>query len=251
MTNEPERPMPGIVEFPVRLNRYISACGASSRRKADRLIVEGRVTVDGAVEKSLGRVLTAPAAVCVDGEPISQARPVCIVMNKPRGVLSAVGDARERTVIDLLPEFYRPLGLFPVGRLDKESEGLIILTNDGVLAHDIMHPSKEVRRIYLVWMRRDLSEAEIEKWRAGFDIDGRFTKPLEVERGEFARSFSVVLGEGYKREIRLMAAELGNRVSRLKRIGIGRLFLKNLPVGTFCEYNCLVVRDMIAHGGEV
>ena len=239
--------------FPIRLNRYISACGVASRRKADELIAAGRVSVDGATECSLGRVLEGPSAVCVDGREISAARLVYIAMNKPRGVVSAVSDARERTVMDLLPEFYRPLGLFPVGRLDKESEGLIVLTNDGVFAQEILHPSKGVRRTYLVWLKYDLPAEKLEMWRRGLDIEGRMMKPLDVqlEPTGGGRLWRVALGEGHKREIRLMAIALENRVARLRRIGIGGLLLKKLPVGTFCEYNCSEIRDMIEHGGAV
>ena len=247
-----ERGNPGI-EYPIRLNRYISACGLASRRKADELISSGRVTVDGAEERALGCVLEAPATVCVDGREISAARSVYIVMNKPRGIVSAVSDARDRTVLDLLPDFYRPLGLFPVGRLDKESEGLIILTNDGIFAQDILHPSKGVHRTYLVWLKYDLPPERLAAWRAGLEIEGRLMKPLDVriEDAGGGRLCRVVLGEGYKREIRLMVIALGNRVARLRRIGIGGLLLKKLPVGSFCEYNYSGVRSMIDRGGEV
>lgn len=252
LMTEPAREKPGI-SFPIRLNRYISACGVASRRKADELIAAGRVSVDGVTECSLGRVLEGASVVCVDGLEISAARLAYIVMNKPRGIVSAASDARERTVLDLLPEFYRPLGLFPVGRLDKESEGLIVLTNDGIFAQDILHPSKGVRRTYLVWLKYDLPDEKLAIWRRGLDIEGRLMKPLDVqpEPAGGGRLWRVALGEGYKREIRLMAIALGNRVARLRRIGIGGLFLKKLPVGTFCEYNCSEIRDMIEHGGVV
>ena len=242
------------IPYPIRLNRYIASCGIAARRKADDLIASGRVTVDGAVETSLGRVLHAPAAVCVDGAEIGVARPVYIVMNKPRGVLSAVSDERERTVVDLLPDFYRSLGVFPVGRLDRESEGLILLTNDGMFAQDLIHPSKGVRRTYLVQLRYEMSEKRVSEWRGGVMIDGRLCKPLEVtcETGDTTgRRYRVVLGEGFKREIRLMAHALGNRVVRLQRIAIGELFLKKLPVGAFCEYNCSEIANMISRGGQV
>ncbi len=242
------------VSYPIRLNRYIASCGIAARRKADDLIASGRVTVDGAVETSLGRVLHAPSVVCVDGREIGAVRPVYIAMNKPRGVLSAVSDERERTVVDLLPVFYRSLGVFPVGRLDRESEGLILLTNDGMFAQELIHPSKGVPRTYLVQLRYEMSETRVSEWRSGVIINDRLCKPLEVTRDaddSTARRYRVVLGEGFKREIRLMAHTLGNKVVRLQRIAIGRLFLKKLPLGAFCEYNYKEILNMISRGGQV
>ena len=244
---------PGI-EYPIRLNRYIALCGAAARRKADVLIAEGRVTVDGALETALGRVLAAPAVVCVDGAAIAPARAVYMVMNKPRGILSAVSDTRGRTLLDILPDFYRPLGLFPVGRLDKESEGLIILTNDGVFAQNLIHPSSGVKRTYLVYLRYNLDENRVKEWERGVMIGERFAKPLEVHPAEgdtSGRRFVVVLAEGFKREIRLMVHALDNRVVRLQRTGIGGLSLRKLPLGAYNELSLADLQDMISHGGEV
>lgn len=247
-------PAIAAIAYPIRLNRYIAACGVAARRKADELIAAGRVSVDGAVETTAGRILEAPADVCVDGNPVGLVRPVYMAINKPRGVLSAVSDTREETVLDLLPDFYRPLRLFPVGRLDKQSEGLMILTNDGKFAQEVIHPSAGIRRTYYVSVRYEFSENQVVEWRKGVTIDGRTVRPLEVVRLDAdmsGRRFQVVLGEGFKREIRLMVSALGNRVVRLQRVGIGGLFLKKLPLGGFCEYNCEEMKKMISIGGEV
>ncbi|MDR3331003.1 MAG: rRNA pseudouridine synthase [Synergistaceae bacterium] len=241
-------------EFPMRLNRYIALCGVAARRKAEVLIASGRVTVGGAVETSVGRVLDGSSEVCVDGRAIAPVRSVYIVMNKPAGILSAASDARERTVLDLLPKFYRPLGLFPVGRLDKESEGLIILTNDGGFAQEIIHPSAGVPRTYMVLLKAPMDEAVAERWRDGIVVDGRLLKPLDVtsaDGGTQSRRWRIVLGDGLKREIRVMAEALGNKVINLRRVGIGKLFLKKLPDGAFCEYNHHEINNMISCGGEV
>jgi 23S rRNA pseudouridine2605 synthase len=243
----------GEIRFPARLNRYIASCGVSSRRKADELISAGRVTVDGLPEESLGRVLTGGERVCVDGRDISPARHVYIVMNKPRGIISASSDSRCETVLDLLPEHYRALRVFPVGRLDKESEGLIILTNDGLFAQEIIHPSSEVSRSYSVTLRRDLDSDGVNEWRDGVVIEGRPARPLDVSPldGVPGKRFLVVLGEGFKREIRLMASALGNRVDRLKRTGIGNLCIEKLPAGAYNEYNCNELKKMIYEGGKI
>jgi 23S rRNA pseudouridine2605 synthase len=241
------------VSFPMRLNRYIALCGAASRRKAESLIAEGRVAVDGSIEESPGRVLEGGEEVSVDGQAIGIAHPVYLVMNKPRGVLSAVSDDRGKTVIDLLPEFYRHIGLFPAGRLDLDSEGLIILTNDGKFSQDIIHPSSGVKKTYIVFLRRVLARKEMMEWARGVIIGGRLVVPLDISpegTGE-GKVFRVILGEGFKREIRLMARAVGNSVVRLKRIGIGGLFLKKLPSGMFREYNYSDLRNMISNGGEI
>jgi 23S rRNA pseudouridine2605 synthase len=245
---------PDRLSFPMRLNRYMAVCGISSRRKADEMISSGRVMVGGIVESSLGRTLSGAEEVLVDGRPISAARPAYIVMNKPRGVLSAVTDSRGKTVVDLLPGSLRGLGLFPAGRLDMDSEGLIILTNDGQFAQRIIHPSSRVRKTYIVFLKEVMDRKGMMEWTRGVMIDGKLAVPLEISPargGDDGRRWRIVLGEGFKREIRLMARAAGNRVLRLKRIGIGGLFLKKLPSGMFCEYNYLNLWKMISNGGEI
>lgn len=242
------------ITYPIRLNRYLAACGLASRRKADGLIASGRVTVNGEAEGSLGRVLAEPCDVRVDGEPACLSRSVYLVMNKPRGVLSAASDSRGETVLDLLPPLYRCLRPFPVGRLDKESEGLLILTNDGQFAQDLIHPSKGVRRTYMVYLRYPLDEKKMKEWQRGVIINERLAKPLEVSRMDpdaEGGAFKVVLGEGFKREIRLMALALGNRVTRLRRVGIGEMSLGKLPLGAFNEFSREEICKMLSSGGEV
>jgi 23S rRNA pseudouridine2605 synthase len=244
---------PGRAAFPIRLNRYLALCAAASRRSADELIISGRVTVNGKVETSPGKTVSEGDDVRANGKPLEITPPVYIVMNKPRGVLSAARDAREKTVLDLLPEHYRALGLFPAGRLDLDSEGLIILTNDGQFAQSIVHPSSRVKKTYLVLLRDILEEKKMNEWTKGVIIDGRLAVPSELSREtpSDGRRWRIVLGEGFKREIRLMAEVLGNKVIRLKRIGIGGMFLKKLPSGMFYEYNYGNLSDMISNGGEI
>ena len=241
--------------FPIRLNRYLAMCGIASRRKADELIAAGRVRINGNQVTTPGKAVNAGERVFVDGREAVYADPIYIAMNKPRGVVSAVSDERERTVIDLLPERYRGMGIFPAGRLDMDSEGLVILTNDGKFANEVTHPSYLVEKTYLVLFRDVLDEKQMNDLARGVIINGKLVVPVELSPDEKKRTngkrWRIVLGEGIKREIRLMAESVGNKVIRLKRIGIGRMFLNKLPSGAFCEYNYDELLNMISNGGEV
>ncbi|MCE5201932.1 MAG: rRNA pseudouridine synthase [Synergistaceae bacterium] len=220
----------------IRLNRYLALCGAGARRKVEEYITAGRVVINGETVTELGRQVTEGDTVTFDGVEMCPVRQTYLIFNKPRGILSAVGDSRDRTVIDILPPSFDPLHLFPVGRLDRDSEGLMILTNDGMFAQELIHPSKGITKTYEVELRKPLDEPLLIQWIKGVEAEGHFLKPLSVRR--LARSpmqccFEVVLGEGIKREIRLMARALGNDVRNLMRRRIGKLELKKLPAGEY------------------
>lgn len=220
----------------IRLNRYLALCGAGARRKVEEFITAGRVRINGEVVGEPGRQVADSDIVELDGKTLAMVTPTYLILNKPAGVVSAVEDSRERTVIDILPPSMDPLRLFPVGRLDRDSEGLIILTNDGIFSQELIHPSAGIPKTYEVELRQALAEELLVKWRTGLDVDGRLLRPLAVRRLDKApkgRCFEVVLGEGIKREIRLMARELGNDVRRLMRRKIGELELRDLPAGEF------------------
>lgn len=220
----------------IRLNRYIALCGLCSRRDADKMIEGGRVEVNGKKVSEFGFRVGEEDAVSVDGVEISPAKETYLILNKPRGVLCAVSDIREKTVIDILPDCYAGLGLFPVGRLDKESEGLIIITNDGIFSQELIHPSKGYNKTYEVKLRTRPTEAQLSQWRSGVEAGGRILKPLSVRPMDVRPKglwFEVVLAEGIKREIRLMARALGNDVSLLYRSRIGKLELRRLKSGEF------------------
>lgn len=233
-----------------RLNKYIASCGVSSRRGADEMIAAGHVRVDGEVVTSPGMTLNGGEVVELMGRRITPTARAYLAMNKARGILSAVRDARERTVIDVLPARFRGLGLFPVGRLDKDSEGLIIITNDGDFAQRILHPSNGVTRTYSVELASRMGDAEIARWMRGVETEYGISTPISIKRIG-ARSLEIVLGEGFKREIRLSARELGDRVVRLKRIAIGKFLLEKLPTGAFCEYNLNEISRVVFDGGMV
>lgn len=220
----------------VRLNRYMALCGAGARRKVEDYITAGRVTINGVVVTEPGRQVAQGDSVTMDGEILSPVTETYLIFNKPKGILSAVEDSREQTVIDILPPELDRLRLFPVGRLDRDSEGLMILTNDGMFAQDLIHPSKGITKTYEVELRKPMEEPLLIEWAKGVRAEGVFLKPIAVRR--LARSplqcwFEVVLGEGVKREIRIMARALDNDVRRLMRRKIGKLELKDLKAGEF------------------
>lgn len=223
-------------EESIRLNRYLAMCGAGARRKVEEFITAGRVTINGQTVTEPGRQVCENDAVTLDGRPVSPVEETYLIFNKPAGILSAVEDSRERTVIDILPPAMDRLRLFPVGRLDRDSEGLLILTNDGMFSQELIHPSNGFTKTYDVELRKPLDEPKLIQWAKGVEAEGHFLKPISVRR--LAKSpmqccFEVVLGEGIKREIRLMARALDNDVRSLRRRKIGKLTLKELEPGKF------------------
>lgn len=220
----------------IRLNRYLALCGVGARRKVEEFIVSGRVKINGEVVTEPGRQVAGSDLVEFDGRALTRVMPAYIIYNKPAGILSAVEDSRERTIIDALPPSLDSLRLFPVGRLDRDSEGLIILTNDGMFSQELIHPSAGIAKTYEVELRQPLPDELLLKWKEGVMAEDRFLKPIAVRRIDEipqGRCFEVMLGEGIKREIRLMARALGNDVRRLRRRKIGKLELRDLPAGEF------------------
>lgn len=222
----------------IRLNRYLALCGIGARRKVEEYILAGKVTINGEVVTEPGRQVEGSDAVTFEGKRISPVEQKYLIFNKPCGILSAVEDSRDRTVIDILPTEMDKYRFFPVGRLDRESEGLMILTNDGMFSQELIHPSKGITKTYEVELRRPLPEDKLIDWTKGVESEGLFLKPISVRR--IGRSplqcwFEVVLGEGIKREIRLMARALENDVRKLIRRKIGNLELRELSPGSFLE----------------
>ncbi len=219
----------------VRLQKFLADCGVASRRKAEELIVTGRVAVNGETVTELGsRVDPSKDKVKVDGQPVQpEEKKVYLKLYKPRGIVSScVSQRGESTICDLIKDFKERL--YPVGRLDQASEGLILLTNDGELANKLMHPRYEHEKEYYVNVQSPMSEVDLKKLEAGIQIEGKRTLPARVRRlGE--TSFAIVLREGRKRQIRLMAEALGNRVTQLKRVRIKNIKLDDLKMGEYRE----------------
>lgn len=216
-----------------RLQKVLAHAGVASRRRAEEMIVEGRVQVNGEVVRQLGtKVNPRRDVIQVDGRPLGKPeRPMYILVNKPRGVLSAARDSRGRkTIVDLVPARSR---LYPVGRLDLDSEGLMLLTNDGALALRLAHPRYEHEKEYRVLVAGVPDEAALARLRGGVGLEGGWTRPaqVEVEKSDGNTWLRMVLREGRKRQIRRMVEKVGYEVLRLIRVRMGPLRLGDLPPG--------------------
>ena len=217
-----------------RVQKILAGSGIASRRKAEQMILEGRVRVNGTVCRLGDAADRETDEITVDGEPLPAApRPVYIRLNKPKGYVATVSDEKDRpTVLDLVDCGAR---VYPVGRLDMDSEGLLLLTNDGDLTNRLIHPAHQVDKIYVVWLR----DADREKLRAigeSMDIDGYRIRPAEVtvlrlENG--AARIRLKIHEGRNRQIRKMAENCGMSVTRLLRVEEGPLRLDDLPSGAW------------------
>ncbi len=213
----------------------LARAGVASRRQAEDLIRAGRVTVDGRVAQIGERVAALTAVVLVDGEPIEREPLRYWLLNKPRGVLSTCSDPEgRRTVLDLLPQSAAHERLFPVGRLDLDSQGLLLLTNDGATAQVLLHPSLGTIRRYEVLVAGTFGKEESRAIARGVRLEDGPTAPAHVVRvRRTPRGTEVVLElrEGRKRQIRRSMGHLGCRVLRLERVAMGPLLLGKLPVG--------------------
>jgi pseudouridine synthase len=219
----------------IRLNKLLAQRGIASRRGADRMIHEGRISVNGQVVQELGsKIDDATDRVVVDGRAIKPGRTfVYILLNKPKGFLVTLRDPLGRaTVRNLIPSL--PEGVNPVGRLDKDTEGLLLLTNDGDLAFRLAHPRYEVPKIYSVCVQGEMTGKEVEKLERGVFLEGRKTAPAKVTILGSHTQRSVLrleIHEGRKREVRKMLAAVGHEVIALKRVSFAGLKLENLPSG--------------------
>ena len=212
----------------VRLAKYLAHAGVASRRAAEGLIGAGKVRVEDEVVTDPARDVDESSEVAVDGKQISPEPREVWAVNKPKGVVSTAREpGRRRAVTQMVDS---PRRLYPVGRLDADSTGLILLTNDGELANRLTHPRYGVRKTYLVELARPPSEADLDRLRSGLRLEDGPTAPAEVERlGE--RELEITIREGRKRQVRRMAQAIGNQTEGLTRIRIGSLELGDLRRG--------------------
>ncbi len=213
----------------MRLQKFLSRAGICSRRKGEEFIKAGWVKVNGKIVTELGvKVDPERDAVEVDSDAIrSDSAPTYIALNKPRGYVSSCHQQNEKIVLDLLDISER---VYPIGRLDKDSTGLLLLTNDGHLHHRLSHPSFNHEKEYEVTVAKPLPEGALRKLAKGLPMMGTRTRPARVKRIS-SRRFRIVLQEGKNRQIRRMVRKVGNQVVDLKRIRIANIELASLPPG--------------------
>ena len=222
---------------PQRLQKLIAAAGHGSRRHAELLLRAGRVSVNGRTAQLGDRADPRCDQICIDGRSLAAAAPpLVLLLNKPAGVVSSCHDPEGRPIVlDLLPdELARGQGLHPVGRLDAESRGALLLSNNGELTLRLTHPRYQHRKTYRVWLRGEPSEATLQHWRRGVALDGAPSQPVRVRRLARQRGdtqLELVMTEGRNRQIRRTAELLGHPVLDLQRVAIGRIDLGALPEG--------------------
>lgn len=218
----------------MRLDKYLSEMGAGTRSEVKKAIRAGRVTVNGEKVKDGSVHVEKEAEVCLDGKRIAYESFVYYLMNKPAGVISATDDARERTVLDLIDGQQRK-GLFPVGRLDKDTEGLLLITNDGELAHRLLSPKKHVDKVYFARLDGPVGESERRLFAEGLRVDESLTAmPAVLEILEPANEVKVTIREGKYHQIKRMFAAVGREVIYLQRLSMGPLSIDpGLPIGAY------------------
>ncbi len=225
----------------MRLQKYIANAGITSRRKAEELILQGRVKVNGKIVKELGTKVNPDVdVVFVDEKQIKmQEKKVYILLNKPEGYVTSLRDSHnDKIVLDLVKEIKERV--FPVGRLDKDTSGLLILTNDGDMAYKLTHPSHEVWKKYIALVKGHPSNNEIEKLKKGVNIDGRKTSEAYVKlikKHSKTAVLEISIHEGRNRQVRKMCDYIGHPVIKLKRVAIGHIKLDGLEEGKWRYLN--------------
>ncbi len=228
----------------MRLQKWLSDAGVCSRRHGENLIRAGKVRVNGAVVTTLGtKVDPDKDRVEVDGQPVqAQLQKIYVALHKPRGYVTSCDHPGQRLVLDLIDIKER---IYPVGRLDKDSTGLLLLTNDGRLHHRLSHPSFDHEKEYEVTVDRPIDDGDLKQLSEGLPILGSMTRPARVRRLA-GRRFRIVLLEGRNRQIRRMVKQLGYQVKRLKRIRMAHIHLGNLPEGAWRYLTATETRRLLA-----
>ncbi len=228
----------------MRLQKWLSDAGVCSRRHGENLIRAGKVRVNGAVVTTLGtKVDPDKDRVEVDGQPVqAQSQKIYVALHKPRGYVTSCDHPGQQLVVDLIDIKER---IYPVGRLDKDSTGLLLLTNDGRLHHRLSHPSFDHEKEYEVTVDRPIDDGDLKQLSEGLPILGSMTRPARVRRLA-GRRFRIVLLEGRNRQIRRMVKQLGYQVKRLKRIRMAHIHLGSLPEGSWRHLTAEETRRLLA-----
>ena len=244
MKKSPPKARSTSAPSPVRLQKYLSSAGVCSRRKGEEMITAGRVAVNGVVVTELGtKVVPGTDRVAVDGRPVrDDGERIYIALHKPAGYVTSCRQPGDRTILELVDIAER---VYPVGRLDKASTGLLLLTNDGRIHHRLSHPSFDHEKEYEVKVDRPMSDAALSKMAAGMPVLGSRTRKAAVKRLS-GRRFRIVLKEGRNRQIRRMVRKLGRTVVRLKRIRVAGIRLGRLAEGQWRHLTRKEIQSLLA-----
>jgi pseudouridine synthase len=230
----------------MRLQKYLAQCGVASRRQAEKLIEAGRVQVNGEIAALGSSVEPEQDEVLFDGENVATDSSVYLLMNKPLDVVTSVTDDRDRkTVIDCIQGI--DARVFPVGRLDLDVEGALLLTNDGELAYRMTHPKFQIDKVYLVWVRGSITPELLQRLEKGVELEdgmARAAKAELVRRGKSGTLIHLVMREGRKREVKRLCKKVGHPVQSLKRISIANLRVKGLKPGEWRHLRDDELRDL-------
>jgi 23S rRNA pseudouridine2604 synthase len=229
----------------VRLNKYISETGVCSRREADKWIEQGRVSCNG-VTAVLGTQVAAGDEVRIDGNPIgAKKKHIYIALNKPPGITCTSASHVDRNIIDLVGHAER---IFPIGRLDKDSEGLILLTNNGDIVNEILRVENNHEKEYIVTVERSITDLSLQMMASGVRIMGEMTRTCRVERVN-QQSFRIVLMQGLNRQIRRMCSALGYQVRRLQRVRIMHIHLGQMGSGKWRNLTTAELAGLLPRAG--
>lgn len=231
----------------MRLQKYLALCGVASRRAAERLIQDGHVSVDGETITEMGVQVEIGQDIRVDGKLVTpEPEKKYIMYHKPAGEVTTASDPEGRaTVLDKFRDY--PVRLYPVGRLDYDSEGLLLLTNDGDLTERMLHPSREVEKTYLARISNELTAVEAKRLESGVTVDGRKTARAKVKILGFKGLYTdalITIHEGRNRQVRKMVEQVGHQVVMLRRIRFGPLKLGELPRGMWRELTDEELREL-------
>ena len=232
-TNKPKRPSDKNTSGQVRLNKYIAAAGICSRREADQLISAGLITVNGKSVTTLGSKVNPDDEVKYNGERIRTERKVYLLLNKPKDYVTTTDDPKERKTVMLLIRDACSERVYPVGRLDRNTTGILLFTNDGELAKKMTHPSSNKKKIYHVFLDKAISAGDLKKLAEGVTLEDGFIQPdaISYASSENKREVGLEIHSGKNRIVRRMFEALGYRVEKLDRVYFGGLTKKNLPRG--------------------
>ncbi len=236
----------------MRLDKYISNCGYASRKDVKKLIRQGLVTVDGEVCKKAEAQVNGQSIVKVNGETLKYREFVYLMLNKPQGYVSAVFDKKYPVVTDLVSEEYSHFEVFPVGRLDIDTEGFLILTNDGQFTHEMTSPKKDVYKRYFARVDKPMEEKDIDEFAKGMEFKEFTAKSARLEITENPCEVYIEIAEGKFHQVKRMCERVGKTVTYLKRVSIGDVALdENLSLGEIRELTEEELKTLYKKNGEI